>query len=73
VTPPTRHDLDGTFEVQVGQKVVTQAALGVADLLAEPFLPRDQAERLKRKGHPASVHESRPLVAFSRSANQHVS
>jgi DtxR family transcriptional regulator, Mn-dependent transcriptional regulator len=39
VTLLARHDLDGTFEVQVGQKVVTLAAQGLAGLLAEPLVP----------------------------------
>jgi DtxR family transcriptional regulator, Mn-dependent transcriptional regulator len=42
VTLLARHDLDGTFEVQVGERVVTLAAQGLAGLLAEAVVPEEQ-------------------------------
>ncbi len=41
VTLLARHELDGTFDVQVGKKVITLAAKGLVGLLAEPILPAD--------------------------------
>jgi DtxR family transcriptional regulator, Mn-dependent transcriptional regulator len=45
-----RHQvLDGTFEVQVGDHVVTLAAEGLAGLLAEAVTPRGEPERHGRR------------------------
>jgi len=42
VTLLARQDLDGTFQVQVGKKVVTLGLQGLSGLLAEPVIPKAQ-------------------------------
>jgi len=49
VTLMRHHVLDGTFEVQVGDQVVTLAAEGLAGLLAEPILNQSR-KRSTRAG-----------------------
>ena len=67
-----RQDLDGTFEVEVGEKVVTLAAQGLAGLLAEATTPCNQGERSKEERHVQQRRRSvRPLVAAPGSANPH--
>lgn len=48
VTLLRRHALDGTFEVQVGKRVLTLAAEGVSGLLAEGVVTRERPRRVPR-------------------------
>jgi DtxR family transcriptional regulator, Mn-dependent transcriptional regulator len=70
VTLLGRQDLDGTFEVEVGEKVVTLAAQGLAGLLAEAVAPSNPEERSKEERHVERRQSVRPLVAAPRSANR---
>jgi hypothetical protein len=48
VTLLHHHVLDGTFEVQVGNRVVTLASQGLTGLLAEAVPPPSDPERPRR-------------------------
>jgi DtxR family Mn-dependent transcriptional regulator len=49
VTLLARQELDGTFQVQVGKKVVTLGLQGLSGLLAEPVIPKTQPAARKAR------------------------